>query len=112
MKMQALSVRCSMRHLAIVALIAVLMPVVARAAAQAGSGTAVEREGFSFYMWCLEMQLYPAARCDARRSDDLKEYERYRADVEQYEKQRVLREKRDQELKDKLSRDPLERRAN
>jgi len=24
-------------------------------------------ELFSFDMWCLEMRLYPAARCDARR---------------------------------------------
>ena len=112
MTMQALSVRSSIGYLAIVALIAALMPVAARAVAQAGSGTAVERESFRFYMWCLEMQLYAAARCDARRSDDVKECERYRADVEQYEKHRVLREKRDQELKDKLSRDPLERRAN
>jgi len=112
MKMQALSVRSSIRYLAILALIAALMPVAARAVAQAGSGTAVERESFRFYMWCLEMQLYPAARCDARRSDDVKEYERYRAEVEQYEKQRALQENRDRELKAKLSRDPLERRTN
>jgi hypothetical protein len=94
-----------------VALIAALMPVVARSVAHAGSGPAVKTESFGFYMWCLEMQLYPAARCDARRSEDVKEYERYRADVEQCEKQRAIGEKRDQEVMDKLNRDPLERRA-
>jgi hypothetical protein len=97
MTMQALSVRSSIGYLAIVALIAALMPVAARAAAQAGSGTAVERESFS--MWCLEIQLYPAARCDACRSRTIREA------VGASRKSRSG-------VKARLSRDPLERRTN
>ena len=94
-------------YLAIMALlIAALMFVVARPAAQVGSRSARETETFSFDTWCLEMQLYPAARCDARRSDDVNAYERYRAAAEQYAEQRALQEKRDQELKERLNRDP------
>jgi hypothetical protein len=69
------------------------------------SDEAAERESYSSYMWCLEMQRYPAAP-DARLSGDVKQCEHYRSEVEQYEKQRTLRDKRDQEIRDKLNRDP------
>ena len=59
-----------------------------------------------FDMWCLDMQQYPAARCDTRRAADVKDYERYRASQEQYEQQRVARAKREQALKDRLNRNP------
>jgi hypothetical protein len=99
----------AMWYLAIAALlIAALMFAIARPAAQVGSRSARETETFSFDMWCLEMQLYPAVRCDARRSDDVKAYERYRTAVEQYAEQRALQEKRDQDLKERLNRDPAD----
>jgi hypothetical protein len=60
----------------------------------------------SFDMWCLEMRLYPAARCDTRRADDVKAYEQYRSDVEQFDRQRTLRNQRDADLKRKLNPDP------
>jgi hypothetical protein len=107
MKTQVVSAHSAIWYLAIaVLLIAALMFFATRPAAQVGSRTAGETEVFSFDMWCLEMQLYPVARCDARRSDDVKAYERYRATVEQYAAQRTLQEKRDQQLKDRLNRDP------
>lgn len=62
---------------------------------------------FGFDMWCLEMELHPAARCNLRRPDDLKEYDQYRRSLEQYQQEREVREKREKELKDKLGRDPL-----
>ena len=109
MKTGAQSAHSAIWYLAIAALlIAALMFVVARPAAQVGSRSARETETFSFDMWCLEMQLYPAVRCDARRGDDLKAYERYRAVVEQYAEQRALQGKRDQDLKERLNRGPTD----
>ena len=68
-------------------------------------GTTAKEEVFSFDMWCLEMRLYPSARCDARRADDVKAYEQYRATVEQYGADKTAQEKRDQELQQRLNRD-------
>ncbi len=59
---------------------------------------------FSFDMWCLEMRLYPSARCDPRQPDDVKAYERYRATAERYDQEQVARAKRDLDLKQKLDR--------
>jgi len=59
---------------------------------------------FSFDMWCLEMRLYPSARCDSRQPDDVKAYERYRATAERYDQEQVARAKRDLDLKQKLDR--------
>jgi len=64
-------------------------------------------EVLSFDMWCLEMQLLPGARCDSRRPDDLKDYQQYRASVEQYQQQRRARDERERALKDRLNRDPI-----
>lgn len=91
-----------------VLLIAALMFAIARPAAQVGSRPVGVTGVFSFDMWCLEMQLYPTARCDARSSDDVKAYENYRAAVEQYAEQRMLQQKRDQDLKERLDRGPSE----
>src|SRR5438874_1381212 len=62
-------------------------------------------EVFSFEMWCLEMRLYPAGRCDARRQEDVKAYEQYRVDVEQFDRQRAARNQRDANIKRKLNPD-------
>jgi hypothetical protein len=61
-------------------------------------------EVLSFDMWCLEMRLYPSARCDSRKPDDIKAYEQYRAKAERYDQERGTRAKRDLELKQKLDR--------
>jgi hypothetical protein len=55
-------------------------------------------QAWSFDMWCLEMQLYPAKRCDARTPEDQQEYQQYRADVENYRQEQQGKAKRDQEL--------------
>ena len=67
---------------------------------------------FSFYMWCLEMQLYPASRCDVRQPNDVKDYQRYRADVEKERQARSEKIKRDQQILDKVNRDPLNKTRN
>jgi hypothetical protein len=61
-------------------------------------------EVLSFDMWCLEMRLYPSARCDSRQPDDIKAYEKYRATTERYDQEQAARSKRDIELKQKLDR--------
>ncbi len=61
----------------------------------------------SFDIWCLEIQLYQARRCDARGVDDTQAYEHYRSLAEQFEQQRGAQEERDQELMNRLNRDPL-----
>jgi hypothetical protein len=73
-------------------------------AAGAFSATTHE-EVLSFEMWCLEMRLYSEARCDARRADDVKAYEQYRATAERYDAAQAAREKRDKELQQRLNRD-------
>ena len=61
-------------------------------------------EVLSFEMWCLEMRLYPSARCDTRQPDDMKAYEQYRATAERFDQEQAARARRDLELKQKLDR--------
>ena len=76
------------------------------AAAQVGSDAGIKTEAPSFEVWCLEIQSFPAARCDERRSEDTETYEHYRALVEQSAQQRTAQDKRDQELMNQLNREP------
>jgi len=73
----------------------------------ARSASDTYEEVLSFDMWCLEMQLLPTARCDSRRADDLKDYQKYRASVEQFQRQQRQRDERERALRDKLNRDPI-----
>jgi hypothetical protein len=61
-------------------------------------------QAWSFDMWCLEMQLYPAKRCDAHTPEDLQDYQQYRADVEKYRQEQQSRAKRDQDLLSRFNR--------
>ena len=47
-----------------------------------------------------------AERCDQRRPDDVKDYQRYRTAAEQFDRQRAERERRDREILDRLNRGP------
>jgi len=42
-------------------------------------------KNMSFDAWCQETQQYPTDRCDARRPEDVKAFEDYRAVIERYE---------------------------
>ena len=64
-------------------------------------------EILSFDMWCVEMQFYPAQRCESRRADDLKDYDRYRVSVERYQDKRASQDKRVKAIEEKLNRDPI-----
>jgi hypothetical protein len=68
-------------------------------------GATQREEIFSFDMWCLEMRLYPAARCDVRRPEDVKSYEQYRAEVEKIDQTRSTRAERDRAIQQKLNPD-------
>jgi hypothetical protein len=59
----------------------------------------------SFDMWCLEMQLYPQARCDTRRPEDVHDYEAYRAAVERFDAEREAQAARDRALQQRLDAD-------
>ena len=75
-------------------------------AAQVGSGPAVETDVPSFDIWCLEIERFAAARCDARSGDDTEAYEHYRALAQQFEQQRADQDRRDQDLMERLNREP------
>lgn len=67
-----------------------------------GAPAARPEPAWSFDMWCLEMQLYPEKRCDARLREDLLDYQQYRADVEKYNQQELAGQKRDQDILQRL----------
>ncbi len=81
------------------AVVASLVAALGVWAYQAIGAPGTQSEGaWGFQMWCLEMQLYPAKRCDARTPEDMREYEHYRADVEKYRDQQQGKLQRDQEM--------------
>ena len=82
-----------------------LIPVFAAAAEPTYRPLTVS-EAPSFELWCVQIQLYPAARCDARNSGDTEEYEHYRSLVEQFAQTRAAQEERQHELMNRLDRDP------
>lgn len=88
------------------AFLAILMLASAAAGYEAVKPAGAAEEMLSFDMWCLEMRLYPSQRCDARRPEDVKAFEFYRAEVEQFDRQRATRNQRDADLKRKLNPDP------
>jgi hypothetical protein len=85
-------------------LAAALAMMISRPAAQSGREPA--REVLSFDMWCLEMQLYSAERCDAHRAEDVKDYEQYRATEERFQSGKQVQAARDRALQQRLNTDP------
>jgi hypothetical protein len=71
-----------------------------------GFRPAVETDVPSFDIWCLEIERFAAARCDARSGDDTEAYEHYRALAQQFEQQRADQDRRDQDLMERLNREP------
>jgi ribulose kinase len=90
------------------AAIAVLLAGIA--ALPAAAATYSGADAMSFEMWCQEMQSYTADRCKARNTEDVKEYERYRAAVEQMQKTRTEQQRRDQDIQNTLNRSPTDQR--
>ena len=65
-------------------------------------------KNMNFEAWCQETQQYPADRCDARRPEDVKAFEDYRAVIERYELDFLKRVQRNEELRANISRDPTQ----
>src|SRR5882762_1917138 len=59
-----------------------------------------------FDLWCQQTQRYDAARCAARRPEDVKAFEDYRASIERYELDYLKQVQKDQELRARTNRDP------
>ena len=59
-----------------------------------------------FDLWCQQTQRYAADRCMARRPEDVKAFEDYRATVERYELDFLKQQDRDQQVRARINRDP------
>ena len=61
-----------------------------------------------FDLWCQQTQRYAAARCAARRAEDVKAFEDYRASVERYELEYLKQVQKDQNARVRTNRDPTQ----
>jgi len=59
-----------------------------------------------FDLWCQQTQRYAADRCAARRPEDVKAFEDYRATVERYEFDYLRQQDREQQVRTRINRDP------
>ena len=60
----------------------------------------------TFELWCQDTQRYSAERCNARRPDDVRAFEQYRAAIERYELQYLKQAERERQIRDSINRDP------
>ena len=60
---------------------------------------------WSFSMWCLEMEMLPAARCNERRPEDWTAYQAYVSRTQHYEQQILEEERRQAEALERLDRE-------
>jgi hypothetical protein len=70
-----------------------------------GTGTFGVRN-MDFDLWCQQTQRYDAARCAARRAEDLKAFGDYRSSIERYELDYLKQVQKDQDLRARTNRDP------
>jgi len=61
-----------------------------------------------FDLWCQQTQRYAAARCAARRPEDVKAFEDYRSSVERYELDYLKQVQKDQNARTRTNRDPTQ----
>ena len=61
-----------------------------------------------FDLWCQQTQRYPAERCTARRAEDVKAFEDYRASIERYELDFLKQQDREQQVRERINRDPTQ----
>jgi hypothetical protein len=61
-----------------------------------------------FDLWCQQTQRYAAARCAARRAEDVKAFEDYRGSVERYELDYLKQVQKDQNTRTRTNRDPTQ----
>ena len=63
-------------------------------------------QNMDFDLWCQQTQRYAADRCAARRPEDVKAFEDYRASIERYELDHLKQVQREQEVRTRINRDP------
>ena len=61
-----------------------------------------------FDLWCQQTQRYSAERCTDRRLEDVKAFEDYRTAVERYELDYLKQLQRDQDIRTRTTRDPMQ----
>lgn len=59
----------------------------------------------NFDLWCQETQRYSVDRCDERWPEDQREFVEYRAIIERYELQYLMKQERDAAAEGRLGRD-------
>jgi len=59
-----------------------------------------------FDLWCQQTQRYAADRCSARRPEDVKAFEDYRATIERYEFDYLRQKDREEQVRTRINRDP------
>ena len=59
-----------------------------------------------FDLWCQQTQRYAPDRCAARRPEDIKAFEDYRASIERYELDFLKQQQKEQEVRSRINRDP------
>ena len=62
------------------------------------------RSMWSFSMWCLEMEMLPAARCNERRPEDWSAYQAYVSRTQRFEQEILEEERRQAEAQERLDR--------
>jgi hypothetical protein len=81
------------------------LPAAPGAGLSVGSGTFGVRN-MDFDHWSQQTQRYDAARCAARRAEDLKAFADYRSSIERYELDYLKQVQKDQDLRARTNRDP------
>ena len=69
-------------------------------------GTTFNVRTLDFDLWCQQTQRYAADRCAARRPEDVKAFEDYRATIERYELDYLKQQDREQQVRTRINRDP------
>ena len=72
------------------------------------SQTRLNVRQLDFDLWCQQTQRYSIDRCTARRDEDVKAFEDYRTAIERYELDYLKQVQRDQDLRLRQNRDPLQ----
>jgi hypothetical protein len=72
------------------------------------SQTRLNVRPMDFDLWCQQTQRYNLDRCVARRDEDVKAFEDYRTAIERYELDYLKQVQKDQDLRLRTNRDPLQ----
>ena len=72
------------------------------------SQTRLNVRQMDFDLWCQQTQRYSLDRCVARRDEDVKAFEDYRTAIERYELDYLKQTQKDQDLRVRQNRDPLQ----